>query len=153
MSKKNMRRISVLVTAQTAYHLQALAKMAGYKEPGRVIDKLIREHMILTGKIKDQRGKWLCITQVNIHTQCIPYSSVSASHLNPPSMNKWHKWTWIPDCRWCKWSSAYRIRFLTSVFGVTHLLECGTLADIHIQVQWAERLGPLEAEARGLVWQ
>lgn len=36
-------------------------------------------------------------------------------------------------------------------FGVTHLLECGTLADIHIQVQWAERLGPLEAEARGLV--
>jgi len=57
MSKKNMRRISVLVTAQTAYHLQALAKMAGYKEPGRVIDKLIREHMILTGKIKDQRGK------------------------------------------------------------------------------------------------
>ena len=47
----------MLVTAQTAYHLQALAKMVGYKEPGRVIDKLIREHMILTGKIKDQRGK------------------------------------------------------------------------------------------------
>jgi hypothetical protein len=55
MSKKNMRRISVLVTAQTAYHLQTLAKIAGYKEPGHVIDKLIREHMILTGKIKDRR--------------------------------------------------------------------------------------------------
>ncbi len=45
----------MLVTAQTAYHLQTLAKMAGYKEPGHVIDKLIREHMILTGKIKDRR--------------------------------------------------------------------------------------------------
>ena len=41
MSKrKNMRRISVLVTAQTAYKLAA---MCGYKEQGRIIDKLVRE--------------------------------------------------------------------------------------------------------------
>ena len=30
--RKNMRRISVLVTAQTAYNLEKLAAMCGYKE-------------------------------------------------------------------------------------------------------------------------
>ena len=36
MSKrKNMRGISVLVTAQTAYNLEKLAAMCGYKEQGR----------------------------------------------------------------------------------------------------------------------
>lgn len=44
MSKrKNMRRISVLVTALTAYNLEKLAAMCGYKEQGRIIDKLVRE--------------------------------------------------------------------------------------------------------------
>ena len=44
MSKrKNMRRISVLVTAQTAYNLEKLAAMCGYKEQGGIIDKLVRE--------------------------------------------------------------------------------------------------------------
>ena len=44
MSKrKNMRRISVLVTAQTAYNLEKRAAMCGYKEQGRIIDKLVRE--------------------------------------------------------------------------------------------------------------
>ena len=44
MSKrKNMRRISVLVTTQTAYNLEKLAAMCGYKEQGRIIDKLVRE--------------------------------------------------------------------------------------------------------------
>lgn len=47
--KKNMRRISVLVTAQTAYNLDKLAAMCGYKEQGRVIDKLVREKMIMLG--------------------------------------------------------------------------------------------------------
>ena len=48
MSKrKNMRRISVLVTAQTAYNLDKLAAMCGYKEQGRIIDKLVREKMIM----------------------------------------------------------------------------------------------------------
>lgn len=46
MSKKNMRRIHVLVTAQTAYHLEHLAKICGYKEVGRVVDKLTREKMM-----------------------------------------------------------------------------------------------------------
>lgn len=48
-NKKNMRRISVLVTAQTAYNLDKLAAMCGYKEQGRIIDKLVREKMIMLG--------------------------------------------------------------------------------------------------------
>ena len=48
-SKKNMRRISVLVTAQTAYNLDKLTAMCGYKEQGRIIDKLVREKMIMLG--------------------------------------------------------------------------------------------------------
>lgn len=46
MSKKNFRRISVLVTAQTAKNLERLASMCGYREIGLVIDKLTREKMI-----------------------------------------------------------------------------------------------------------
>lgn len=46
MKKKNMRRISVLVTAQTAHNLGRLADMDGGNE-GRVIDKLVRDRMIL----------------------------------------------------------------------------------------------------------
>lgn len=45
-SKKNLRRLSVLVTAQTAYHLDRLAAMCGHRDPGRVIDKLVREKLI-----------------------------------------------------------------------------------------------------------
>lgn len=46
MKKKNMRRISVLVTAQTLYNLAKLADMDGGNE-GRVIDKLVRDRMLL----------------------------------------------------------------------------------------------------------
>lgn len=46
MKKKNMRRISVLVTAQTAHNLGRLAAMDGGNE-GRVIDKLVRDRMLL----------------------------------------------------------------------------------------------------------
>lgn len=50
-NKKNLRRLSVLVTAQTAYHLDQLAAMCGHRDMGRVIDKLVREKMIeLRGK-------------------------------------------------------------------------------------------------------
>lgn len=53
--QKNMRRISILVTAQTAKNLERLAAMAGYREIGRVVDKLVREKMVcLRG---DGRGK------------------------------------------------------------------------------------------------
>lgn len=43
---KNLRRINVRVTAQTAGNLEKLARMCGYGEVGRVIDKLVREKMI-----------------------------------------------------------------------------------------------------------
>lgn len=46
MSKKNLRRLSVLVTAQTAKNLERLADMAGYREIGLVVDKLTREKMV-----------------------------------------------------------------------------------------------------------
>lgn len=46
MKKKNMRRLSVLVTAQTAHNLGRLAAMDGGNE-GRVIDKLVRDRMLL----------------------------------------------------------------------------------------------------------
>ena len=46
MNKKNMRRVSLLVTAQTAKNLDRLAAMSGYYEVGRVVDKLVREKMI-----------------------------------------------------------------------------------------------------------
>lgn len=46
MNKKNMRRVSMLVTAQTIYNLEKLAAMSGYHEVGRVVDKLVREKMI-----------------------------------------------------------------------------------------------------------
>lgn len=46
MNKKNMRRVSMLVTAQTAKNLDRLAAMSGYFEVGRVVDKLVREKMI-----------------------------------------------------------------------------------------------------------
>ena len=44
--KKNLRRLSVLVTAQTLKNLQRLANMSGYNELGLVIDKLTREKML-----------------------------------------------------------------------------------------------------------
>ena len=42
--KKNLRRISVVITAQTLYHLNEMAAMNGWgeKDIGRVIDKLVR---------------------------------------------------------------------------------------------------------------
>lgn len=56
--KKNLRRISILVTAQTAYHLNALAAMCGYREPGHVVDKLVREKMMkLNGGKGYERNK------------------------------------------------------------------------------------------------
>jgi hypothetical protein len=45
-NKKNLRRISVLVTAQTAYNLRKLADMDGQRNEGRVIDKLVRDRMV-----------------------------------------------------------------------------------------------------------
>lgn len=46
MTNKNMRRVSLLITAQTLYNLQKLSRMAGYHDIGRVVDKLVREKML-----------------------------------------------------------------------------------------------------------
>lgn len=47
MSRRtNQRRIRILVTAQTLWHLEDLARLCGYKELGRVVDKLTREKML-----------------------------------------------------------------------------------------------------------
>ena len=46
MKNKNLRRISLLVTAQTARNLERLAQMDGQASIGRVMDKLVREKMI-----------------------------------------------------------------------------------------------------------
>ena len=45
--KKNLRRLSVLVSAQTAWNLSKLAEICGYgNNVGKVVDKLVREKMI-----------------------------------------------------------------------------------------------------------
>lgn len=46
-NKKNLPRVPLLVTAQTAYNLEKLAAMCGYREQGRVVDKLVREKMLM----------------------------------------------------------------------------------------------------------
>lgn len=46
MYKKNRRRISTLVSAQTLYHLENMRQFCGYDDIGRVIDKLVREKQI-----------------------------------------------------------------------------------------------------------
>lgn len=43
---KGTKRLTTVVTAQTHYNLYRLADMAGYSNPGRVIDKLVRDHML-----------------------------------------------------------------------------------------------------------
>ena len=48
MNKKNLRRVSIVVTAQTLHHLNHLAAVNGWgeKDIGRVIDKLMRSWQI-----------------------------------------------------------------------------------------------------------
>lgn len=46
MSNRNLRRLSTLVTAQTMYHLKELAAMAGHRSTGKVIDELVKDHMM-----------------------------------------------------------------------------------------------------------
>lgn len=46
MAKQNRRRVSILITAQTLWNLNRLAAICGYKEIGKVVDKLVREKMI-----------------------------------------------------------------------------------------------------------
>ena len=56
--KKNLRRVTLLVTAQTAYNLDRLATMCGDREPGHVVDKLVREKMLeLNGGKRHERNE------------------------------------------------------------------------------------------------
>ena len=57
-NKKNLRRVSVVVTAQTLWHLRRLAAMAGYgeKDLGRVIDKLVRNASAAESEKRDKGG-------------------------------------------------------------------------------------------------
>ena len=43
------------MTAQTAYNLDRLAAMCGYREPGHVVDKLVREKMLA---LREPPGPW-----------------------------------------------------------------------------------------------
>lgn len=55
MKEKNLRRISAIVTSQTAYNIEKLRRICGYKSAGKVIDKLVREKMIeMKGDFKNQ---------------------------------------------------------------------------------------------------
>lgn len=54
MGNKNLRRLSLVVTAQTAWHLEQLARVCGYRETGHVVDKLTREKMLSLRLPKDQ---------------------------------------------------------------------------------------------------
>lgn len=46
MKKQHTQKMTVRVTAQTAYNLERLKLMSGQKTPGRVVDKLVREKML-----------------------------------------------------------------------------------------------------------
>ena len=50
-NRKNMRRLSILVTAQTLYNLQKLADMTGSRNVGRVVDKLTREKLLTLRRV------------------------------------------------------------------------------------------------------
>lgn len=57
--KYNMRRLSVLVTAQTLYNLERLARMGELRDLGRVVDKLTREKMLALKSCEGSTGRWL----------------------------------------------------------------------------------------------
>lgn len=58
-SNRNLRRISIVVTAQTVGSLAYLSKMCGYPELGMVVDKLTREKMVnlRTWSQVDRKGR------------------------------------------------------------------------------------------------
>ena len=56
MNRKNLRRISMVVTAQTAANLEKLAQMDSQSSIGRVMDKLVREKMI---SLRQPKEVWM----------------------------------------------------------------------------------------------
>lgn len=59
MKHKNLRRISLLVTAQTAANLERLTRMDGQASLGRTVDKLVREKMLSLRQPELWRGHYL----------------------------------------------------------------------------------------------
>ena len=55
--KKNLRRISIVVTAQTKGNLERLAAVCGSSAIGRVVDKLTRETMISRHDFERQENR------------------------------------------------------------------------------------------------
>ena len=55
MEKKNLRRLSILVTAQTAANLERLTQIDRQASIGRTVDKLVREKMI---SLHQPPGPW-----------------------------------------------------------------------------------------------
>lgn len=47
MKKHKTRKLTVRVTPQTAFHLERLMRISGQKSPGRVVDKLVRERVLV----------------------------------------------------------------------------------------------------------
>lgn len=61
MKEKNLVSVRVKITEKTLYHLNNMAQNAGYKNIGRVIDKLVREKRIslrssINGEFEAQNG-------------------------------------------------------------------------------------------------
>lgn len=57
MKKQHTQKMTVRVTAQTAYNLERLMLMSGQKTPGRVVDKLVREKCLPCGAETSKRRK------------------------------------------------------------------------------------------------
>ncbi len=55
--KQHTQKMTVRVTAQTAYNLERLMLMSGQKTPGRVVDKLVREKMLALRAETSKRRK------------------------------------------------------------------------------------------------
>lgn len=55
MKKQHTQKMTVRVTAQTAYNLERLMLMSGQKTPGRVVDKLVREKCLPCGAETSKR--------------------------------------------------------------------------------------------------
>lgn len=55
--KKNLRRINIVITAQTLGHLAAMAAANGWgeKDLGRVIDKLVRTSLVEYRQAADKK--------------------------------------------------------------------------------------------------
>ena len=54
MKNKNLRRVNLIITSQTLWHLCRWAALMGYgeKDLGRVVDKLVREKCLMEDDLR-----------------------------------------------------------------------------------------------------